>query len=72
MVECNCDRFEKVVGVATRLYIADFLECTGNDPARDLVYYRCRLCGAVWKQLNIGCGPKPILIKIRGEDTVQV
>jgi hypothetical protein len=52
MIQCDCDRFEYLTGVATRAYMNDFFERTGKDEATGEVFYRCRLCGTPWKRLG--------------------
>jgi hypothetical protein len=64
MTQCNCDRFELLVGAATRVYTLDFLEQTGRNDATGDVYYRCRLCGTPWKRVEQKDAKTPKLIKL--------
>ena len=61
---CNCDRFEYLVGAATRAYSDDFLQRTGKDEATGDVFYRCRVCGTPWKRVDEKSGKTPRLVKL--------
>jgi len=50
MDSCGCDKFERLVGLETRVYIVEFLEETSTDERTGAVYYRCRICGTPWKR----------------------
>ena len=50
MDSCGCDKFDRLVGLETRVYIIEFLEETSTDERTGAVYYRCRICGTPWKR----------------------
>lgn len=67
---CACDRFERLTGVATSAYLADFLERTGAEADGTTTYYRCRVCGRPWKCVKEEGERRPTLIRLETKSNV--
>ena len=64
-IECACEKFERLEGVAVQLYIEQFLEETGVDETAGKTYYACKRCGRPWTQEMVE--GKPVLTRMETE-----
>ncbi len=62
-IECACQRFERLEGVATQAYITQFLERDGSDEEVRVAHYTCRVCGASWVWTEADGPRKSSLVK---------
>ncbi len=69
-IECMCEKFERLEGVAVQDYIARFLEETGADEETGKTYYACRICGAPWTREMDESRRKPFLVRMETEFNV--
>lgn len=69
-IECACEKFERLEGVAVQAYISQFLEKTGVDEKADKTYYACRICGRTWAHEIVGGARKPTLTRMETEFNV--
>jgi len=70
MSSCGCDKFERLVGVETRAYIANFLDETSTDEQGGVVYYRCRICGTDWKRTAEADQRRQSLVRLANKHNV--
>jgi hypothetical protein len=66
-IECACEKFERLEGVAVQLYISDFLEETDVDETSGKTYYACRICGRPWVWEPGDGARKPSLTRLETE-----
>jgi hypothetical protein len=70
MSSCGCDKFERLVGLETKVYIVEFLEETSTDEESGVVYYRCRICGTPWKRAGEADQRRESLVRLETEHNV--
>jgi len=64
-IECACENFERLEGVAVELYTTQFLKETGVDEKTGKTYYACKLCGRSWTREMVE--GKPSLTRMETE-----
>jgi hypothetical protein len=69
-IECLCDKFERLEGVAVEDYVSRFLDETGVDEETGKTYYACRICGGSWTRAIAVGARKPVLVRMETEFNV--
>lgn len=69
-IECMCDKFERLEGVAVEDYISRLLEEIGVDQETSKTYYSCRVCGRPWTRVMAAGARKPSLVRMETEFNV--
>jgi hypothetical protein len=70
VIECACEKFERLEGAAVPAYISQFLEKTGVDEDAGKTYYSCKSCGRAWVRETVGPAHKPSLTRMDTEFNV--
>ncbi|MGE0131225.1 MAG: hypothetical protein AB7U82_24355 [Blastocatellales bacterium] len=69
-IECLCEKFERLEGVAVQDYVSRFLEETGVDEETGKTYYSCKICGTPWTRVMPEGSRKPSLVRMETEFNV--
>jgi len=67
-IECMCEKFDRLEGVAVQDYISRFLEETGVNEESGKTHYSCRICGRPWTRVM--AEGKPALRRMETEFNV--
>ncbi|HKQ74551.1 MAG TPA: hypothetical protein VJ810_12745 [Blastocatellia bacterium] len=68
VVECMCEKIDRLEGSAVPIYLTLYLDESGADEPASKIYYVCKFCGRPWTQEMIE--EKPVLTRMETEFNV--